>query len=382
MGRKKAIAASSLSCRKLATSVLFPALDLQRKDYENPVCRQGNSLTASPGEEGALGGFTPYSHSENVPAAPSRTRPKSSPGQRPAGQTGLLHQNQFLFSHTNLSVLSVNFPHRAGARLGLRCCRGHFLGLQGLSSSLLSLLSTVPNLLLQLLCLQANSQSCHGVESRGHKRFSKRRWESGGQQGQPCSCLRPQASAAQANCRLRGPIPQSTPEQEGPAHTGLISRRHTETRKMQRCDLSPHNAPVQPQKPQNQPQPHSQINTNMQSRKILQKGKIQTRTKTRHPVTECPALTQSLSHSDTGTRQDSHSHHEAALQGHAVRETISNIHRGTPGGPPSQHQAGTVPSRQATVTHRLTYTARHTGKGPRPATGPQISEPASPTVTS
>lgn len=49
-GKEKATGASSLSGRQLATTVLFPALDLQRKDEEDPVCRQGNS----PEKEGAV----------------------------------------------------------------------------------------------------------------------------------------------------------------------------------------------------------------------------------------------------------------------------------------------------------------------------------------
>lgn len=266
----------------------------------------------------------------------------------------------------------------------LRCCGGHFLGLHGPSSSLLpSLNSSQSPPPAALSSGQLSAWPWRAVETRGHKRFSKRRWESGGREGQPCSCLRPQPSAAQANCRLRGPIPQSTPEQEGAGQhrpDGTQTHRNPQGAAMR---FNPQNVPVQPQKPQNRPRPHSQINTNMQSRRILQKGNIQTHTKTRHPVTERPELTQSLSHSETAPHRTATHTKGQTSRGMPSGKQSQTFTRAPRGGGVSVTASGGHNSQETgpTVTHRLTYTARHTGKGPGPAPGPQISEPAPPTVT-
>lgn len=132
--------------------------------------------------------------------------------------------------------------------------------------------------------------------------------------------------------------------------------------------MQPQNAPKQTQKPQNWP--HSQVHVNLQPQTMLQKGCTQ-----RHKI---HSTLSSLGHCHTVTRPPER-HQESELQGRVVRETISHS-QGLAGGF-SQCHIGTVPSTQATVTQFHVHTARRLGKGRTPATGSQISEPASHTVT-
>lgn len=163
--------------------------------------------------------------------------------------------------------------------------------------------------------------------------FSERKWDSRGQEGQPCSCWRTQAQRTHSPIYSR--TRRSRPTQawwhrdtQNPAGClGALSapRMHRAT------TGTPESAPA------TQPDTHKHaVPKDISKRKKSRLSHTQRQDTQSH---KRPELTRSLTHSDTGPR-------ETDLQGRAVgkqSQTFPGAPPPTlPGGPLSQHRAGAV----------------------------------------